>query len=120
MLNVTAQVRAIGGIATWAAAMARLRATALQPRSLSVALAVAAVLSCASYVWLASGSAGINLEVRELRSQATALQQRSAELKQRATQLRSLSRVSEASARLGLEPLPSAEFAGVGSAVAAR
>lgn len=120
MPNVTSLSFALRGTPSKLAWASWLRSKLLQPRAITVTLAAAAALSCASYVWLASGSAGVNLQVRQLRDRVAELQQRSSELQQRSTQLRSLSRVSEASARLGLEPMPSAQFTTAGPAVAAR
>lgn len=121
MVNAVQNAHQVKFTAIWLAALARLRLKLVRPLMWRSILGVTVALFGLTYVWQANSSAAANVQIRQLRLQAAELNSAHAQLETRIIQLQSLSRVAEASQRLGLTALPNQQFANIAvNRVAAR
>ena len=111
MVNAMQNVSHAQAVAPWLLAIARLRVIVLKLALWKGVLGGLAILLCLSYVWQANGSAAVNVQIRSLRDQAAGLEVANQQLEQQVDKLKSLSRIAEASERLGLVSLPSQQYA---------
>jgi cell division protein FtsB len=111
MPNAVQNINQVRFWAIWLAALVRVKPFLLKPAVLRSMLGGAILFFGLTYVLQANGSAAVNVQIKQLRAEAADLSVSHEKLERQVVQLKSLSRIAEASNKLNLVAMPNQQFA---------